>query len=68
MGGRPGYEIQSSFASINSNDQGFTVDRNMDDLLVTENFGMILGQPVHTDDNVETIKFNWHEINFERLV
>ncbi|GJS87493.1 hypothetical protein Tco_0770129 [Tanacetum coccineum] len=27
---------------------------------------MILGQPVHTDDNVETTVFNWHEIDFER--
>ncbi|GJQ96171.1 hypothetical protein Tco_0007310 [Tanacetum coccineum] len=27
---------------------------------------MILGQPVHTDDNVETTKFNRHEIDFER--
>nr|GFB02118.1 hypothetical protein [Tanacetum cinerariifolium] len=60
-------EIQSSFALITSNDQGFTVDRNMDDILVTENFGMMLGQPVHTDDNVETTEFNWHEINFERI-
>nr|GEW33342.1 retrovirus-related Pol polyprotein from transposon TNT 1-94 [Tanacetum cinerariifolium] len=49
-----GYEIQSSFASITSNDQGFIVDKNMDDFLITENFGMILRQPVHTDDNVET--------------
>nr|GFA78439.1 Gag-Pol polyprotein [Tanacetum cinerariifolium] len=40
----------------------------MDDFLVTENFGMILGQPVHTDDNVENTKFNRHEINFKRLV
>nr|GFB54882.1 hypothetical protein [Tanacetum cinerariifolium] len=39
----------------------------MDELLVTENFGMILGQPVHTDDNVETTEFNRHEINFERI-
>nr|GEZ74938.1 hypothetical protein [Tanacetum cinerariifolium] len=62
-----GYEIQSSFASITSNDQGFTVDRNMDDFLVTENFGMILGQPVHTDDNVETAELNQHEINFESI-
>nr|GEZ60841.1 hypothetical protein [Tanacetum cinerariifolium] len=46
-----GYEIQSSFALITPNDQGFTVDRNMDDFLVTENFGMILRKPVHTDDN-----------------
>nr|GEZ32377.1 hypothetical protein [Tanacetum cinerariifolium] len=60
------YEIQSIFASITSYDQGFTVDRNMDDFLVTENFGMILGQPVHTDDKVKTIEFNRHEINFER--
>nr|GEW82057.1 hypothetical protein [Tanacetum cinerariifolium] len=58
MGGRPGYEIQSSFVSITSNDQDFTVDRNMDDFLVTKNFGMILGQPVHTDDNIKTIEFN----------
>nr|GEX57334.1 hypothetical protein [Tanacetum cinerariifolium] len=35
---RLGYEIQSSFASITLNDQGFTVDMNMDDFLVTENF------------------------------
>nr|GEX64188.1 hypothetical protein [Tanacetum cinerariifolium] len=61
-----GYEIQSSFASITSNDHGFTVDRDMDDYLVTENFGMILGQPIHIDDNVETTEFNRHEINFER--
>nr|GEX87280.1 hypothetical protein [Tanacetum cinerariifolium] len=61
-----GYEIQSSFASITLNDQGFTVDRNIDDFLVTENFGMILRQPVHTDDNVKNIEFNRHEINFER--
>ncbi|GKC30213.1 hypothetical protein Tco_1037507, partial [Tanacetum coccineum] len=27
---------------------------------------MILGQPVHIDDNVETTEFNWHEIDFER--
>nr|GEU81200.1 retrovirus-related Pol polyprotein from transposon TNT 1-94 [Tanacetum cinerariifolium] len=66
-GGRPGYEIQSSFASITSNDQGFTIDRNMDDYLVTENFGMILGQPAHTDDYVETTEFNRHEINFESI-
>ncbi|GJU89951.1 hypothetical protein Tco_1302374 [Tanacetum coccineum] len=46
-------------------DQSFTVDRNVNDFLVTENFGMILGQSVHTNDNVETTKFNWHEINFE---
>nr|GEZ92634.1 hypothetical protein [Tanacetum cinerariifolium] len=46
-------EIQSSFASITSNDQGFTVDRNMNEFLVTENFDMILGQPVHTDDNLD---------------
>nr|GEZ48078.1 hypothetical protein [Tanacetum cinerariifolium] len=59
------YEIQSIFASITLNDQGFTVDRNVDDFLVTENFGMILGQPVHTNDNVKTTEFNWHEINFE---
>ncbi|GJQ91158.1 hypothetical protein Tco_0002297 [Tanacetum coccineum] len=32
-----------------------------------ENFGMILGQPVHTDDNVETTEFNWHEIDFESV-
>nr|GEZ22017.1 hypothetical protein [Tanacetum cinerariifolium]GEZ22026.1 hypothetical protein [Tanacetum cinerariifolium] len=38
----------------------------MDDFLVTENFGMILGQPVHTDDNVKTTEFNRHEINFKR--
>nr|GEU87072.1 reverse transcriptase domain-containing protein [Tanacetum cinerariifolium] len=60
------YEIQSSYASITSNDQGFIVDRNMDDFLVIENFGMILGQPVHTDDNVKTIEFSRHEINFKR--
>nr|GEZ23197.1 hypothetical protein [Tanacetum cinerariifolium] len=79
MGGRPGrssgktyrnflttgYEIQSSFASITSNNQGFIVDRNMDDFLVTENFGMMFGQPVHTDDNVKTTEFNPYEINFE---
>ncbi|GKC56555.1 hypothetical protein Tco_1084153 [Tanacetum coccineum] len=29
---------------------------------------MILGQPIHTDDNVETTKFNWHKIDFERLI
>ncbi|GKE97333.1 hypothetical protein Tco_0020684, partial [Tanacetum coccineum] len=46
-------------------DQSFTVDRNVKDFLVTEKFGMILGQPVHTDNNVKTIKFNWHEIDFE---
>ncbi|GJW62179.1 hypothetical protein Tco_0356418 [Tanacetum coccineum] len=34
--------------------------------LTTENFGMILGQPVHTDDNIKTTEFNRHEINFER--
>ncbi|GJW66151.1 hypothetical protein Tco_0118035 [Tanacetum coccineum] len=39
---------------------------NVDDFLVTENFGMILGQPVHTDDNIKTTEFNRHEINFER--
>nr|GEZ62549.1 putative reverse transcriptase domain-containing protein [Tanacetum cinerariifolium] len=60
-------EIQLSFASITSNDQGFTVDRNTDDFLITENFGIILGQPVHTDDNVETIEFNQHENNFESI-
>nr|GEX38422.1 hypothetical protein [Tanacetum cinerariifolium] len=38
----------------------------MDEFLVIENFGMILGQQVHTDDNVETTEFNRHEINFER--
>nr|GEW17876.1 synaptobrevin, longin-like domain protein [Tanacetum cinerariifolium] len=65
--GRLGYEIQSSFALITSNDQGFTVDRNMDDFLVTENFGTILGQTVHTDDNVETTEFNRHEINFKSI-
>ncbi|GKC97935.1 hypothetical protein Tco_1168210 [Tanacetum coccineum] len=26
---------------------------------------MILRQPIHTNDNVETTEFNWHEINFE---
>nr|GEX68395.1 reverse transcriptase domain-containing protein [Tanacetum cinerariifolium] len=61
------YEIQSSFASITSTDQGFTIDKNMDDFLVTENFGMILGQPIHTDDNVETIEFNRNAINFESI-
>ncbi|GJW79843.1 reverse transcriptase domain-containing protein [Tanacetum coccineum] len=28
---------------------------------------MILGQPVHTNDNVETIEFNRHKIDFERI-
>ncbi|GKF08686.1 hypothetical protein Tco_0042910, partial [Tanacetum coccineum] len=27
---------------------------------------MILGQPIHTDDDVETTEFDWHKINFER--
>ncbi|GKB46379.1 hypothetical protein Tco_0897132 [Tanacetum coccineum] len=30
-----------------------------------DNFGMILGQPVHTNDDVETTEFNQHEVNFE---
>nr|GFA52133.1 hypothetical protein [Tanacetum cinerariifolium] len=67
LGSNIGYEIQSSFALITPNDQGFTVDRNMDDFLVTENFGMILRQPVHTDDNVKTTKFNRHEI-FSKVI
>ncbi|GJV07699.1 hypothetical protein Tco_1345355 [Tanacetum coccineum] len=44
----------------------FTIDRNVNDFLITDNFGMILGQPVHTNDNIETTEFNWHEIDFER--
>nr|GFB52561.1 putative reverse transcriptase domain-containing protein [Tanacetum cinerariifolium] len=40
--------------------------RNVDEFLVTKNFGMILGQPVHTNDDIETTEFNRHEINFER--
>nr|GEX48484.1 hypothetical protein [Tanacetum cinerariifolium] len=31
------------------------------------NFGMILGQPVHTNDDVKTIEFNRHEFNFKSL-
>nr|GFC60193.1 hypothetical protein [Tanacetum cinerariifolium] len=38
----------------------------MDDFLFTKNFGMILAQPVHTNDNVKTTKFNRHENNFKR--
>ncbi|GJR33314.1 hypothetical protein Tco_1109546 [Tanacetum coccineum] len=30
--------------------------------LTTDNLGMILGQPVHTNDDVETIEFNRHEV------
>nr|GEW65500.1 reverse transcriptase domain-containing protein [Tanacetum cinerariifolium] len=41
---------------------------NANDFLVTKNFGMILGQLVHTNDDVETIKFNRHEINFKRVL
>nr|GEY88701.1 hypothetical protein [Tanacetum cinerariifolium] len=59
------YEIQSSFASITSNDQGFTVDGNMDDFLAIDKIGMILRQPIHTNENVKTTEFNRHEINFE---
>nr|GEX12797.1 retrotransposon Orf1 [Tanacetum cinerariifolium] len=40
--------------------------RNLYDFFIMENFGMILGQPVHTNDDVETIEFNRNEINFER--
>ncbi|GKA52734.1 hypothetical protein Tco_0746049 [Tanacetum coccineum] len=40
----------------------------MDDFLVTNNFIMVLREPVHTDENVKTIEFNRHEINFERLL
>nr|GEZ94058.1 putative reverse transcriptase domain-containing protein [Tanacetum cinerariifolium] len=45
-----------------------SLDRNLDDFFITENFSMILGQPVHTNDDVETTEFNWHEINFERIL
>nr|GEU43041.1 retrovirus-related Pol polyprotein from transposon TNT 1-94 [Tanacetum cinerariifolium] len=51
---------------VREEDQSFTVDRNVNDFLVIENFGMILGKPVHTNDNVETTEFNQHEIDFER--
>ncbi|GJU17861.1 hypothetical protein Tco_1145827 [Tanacetum coccineum] len=36
--------------------------------LVTDNSGMILGQPIHTNDDVKTTEFNQHEIDFERLI
>ncbi|GJW01826.1 hypothetical protein Tco_1557077 [Tanacetum coccineum] len=62
------YVFQSSLSSdflfsflVTSDDQSFTVNRNVDDFLVTRNFGMILGQPVHTADNVKTTKFNRHK-------
>nr|GEY98647.1 hypothetical protein [Tanacetum cinerariifolium] len=42
--------------------------RNVDDFLVTYNSSMVFGQPVHTNDDVETTEFNWHEINFERIL
>ncbi|GJX41912.1 hypothetical protein Tco_0256902 [Tanacetum coccineum] len=45
-----------------SNDQSFIVDWDVDGFLVTDNFGMILGQPVHTNDDVKTTKFNRHEV------
>ncbi|GJY03676.1 hypothetical protein Tco_0369616 [Tanacetum coccineum] len=53
----------SIFASITSNDQSFTVDRNVNDFLITRDFSMILGQPVHTDDNLETTEFNRHKVS-----
>nr|GEV79808.1 hypothetical protein [Tanacetum cinerariifolium] len=34
---------------------------------IPENFGMILGQPVHTYDNVKTTEFNRHEIDFKSI-
>ncbi|GKE03708.1 hypothetical protein Tco_1395726, partial [Tanacetum coccineum] len=40
----------------------------MDDFPVTDNSGMRLGQPIHTNDDFKTTKLNRHEINFERLV
>nr|GEW35722.1 hypothetical protein [Tanacetum cinerariifolium] len=59
-----GYEALSGLTWITSGDQSFTVDRNVDD---TKNFGMILGQPVHTNEDVETTEFNRHEINYESI-
>nr|GEV09807.1 hypothetical protein [Tanacetum cinerariifolium] len=61
-----GYEAQLGLTLITSDDQSFTVDRNVDEFFITENFGMILGQPVHTNNDIETTEFNRHEINFER--
>nr|GEV12853.1 hypothetical protein [Tanacetum cinerariifolium] len=55
----------SGFTSITLDDQSFTVDGNVDYFLTTENFGMILRQPVHTNDDVNATEFNRHEINFE---
>nr|GEV31907.1 hypothetical protein [Tanacetum cinerariifolium] len=45
----------------------FEKEMNVNDSLVTENFGVILRQPDHTDDNVETTEFNRHEIDFESI-
>nr|GEW52437.1 hypothetical protein [Tanacetum cinerariifolium] len=55
-------KLLSGLTSITLEYQSFTVDRNVDDFLVTENVGMILGQPVHTNDDIKTIEFNRHEI------
>nr|GFA66398.1 hypothetical protein [Tanacetum cinerariifolium] len=40
---------------------------NVNGFLIIEKFGIILGQPVHTNDNVKTTEFNRHVINFERM-
>nr|GEX07418.1 putative reverse transcriptase domain-containing protein [Tanacetum cinerariifolium] len=54
------YDIEMADGNLS-----FTIDRNVNDSLVTEDFGMILGQPIHTNDNIKTTKFNQHEIDFE---
>ena len=44
------------------------MERDMDGFLVTENPRMMFGQLVHTNDGVEAIEGDRHEVDGERLV
>nr|GEW02067.1 hypothetical protein [Tanacetum cinerariifolium] len=57
-----GYEAQSGFTLITSDDQNFTIDWDVDEFLVTNDFSMIFGQPIHTNNNVKTTELNRHKI------